>query len=124
MPALIANNATATLDVTLYDEDDTTVLASWPGQAAGTTWSAGTIYRNGFLHVQDGGGQAATDTVYLSDRTCVVIEGSPSAGYRVEAHRSADYEALFFVGFGLYVGLWVATMYMKFVRAGVNQNLG
>ena len=46
-----------------------------------------------------------------------------AAGYTVRTERLADYESMFWVGFGLYAGLWLATMYTKFVRAGSTSRL-
>jgi len=123
MSASIGNNSVDTLTVTLLDTDGSTVLASYGTETQGAVWSAGSFYRNAYLQVSNGA-VSATNQVYLSNATFIAIEGSAAIGYRVEVQRAADYESMFWVGFGLYVGLWVATLFMKIVRAGVNQNVG
>jgi len=121
MSASLYLNTASSVSVTLRDTDGT-LLQSYGTLPPGGPVNMGSFWGNAVLEVSDGT-HDSFQPVYLSDASCLTVDLRGSA-YNVSSTRFTDAYPTFWLGFGLYVGLWICTLFLKSVRAGVNQNVG
>jgi len=123
----VSNNSPDTINIQILDNNTGAVLDSEGPLVQGAHVSLGTyVYRDADIAVSLSSAPSSILGVsrgYFSNGCVVQVSGSSTLGYQASVYRDSDYWDAFWIGAGLYVGVWVATMYMKFARAGVNQSV-
>lgn len=114
----VINDSPETINVQALASDAVTVQAANSAMAPGFALSV-PYYRQAYVRLSGTWGQG-TWPVYLSTQSIVLIEGTSGTGYRVETYQQGNFEQMFWLGFGLVIGLWIAVVWIKIIRRALD----